>query len=301
MDLRQLRYFVAVAEELSFSAAARRLHLSQPPLSVQIKAIEEELDVTLFERTKRRVTLTESGRIFLVEARATLDQLERAKGLVRLAKQGEVGTLRLAFTGSVPMADAFPRLVSSFRTRCPAASIHLAHRSTGKQLQSLIDLDIDVGFMRPSPLFEPPSNLVVHDLWHDKLKVVVAQEHPLVNRGRDVHMEALSEEPFVFFPRGLACGLYDYVMALCNGVGFVPRVVQEAGEGATIIGLVAAGVGVSVLPESYAKVGIPGVAFMNIASEQASSRLVLAYRRSANSALQARFVEMALESANSAH
>ncbi|HET7634614.1 MAG TPA: LysR family transcriptional regulator [Burkholderiales bacterium] len=297
MDFRRLRYFIAVAEELSFSAAARRLHVSQPPLSMQIRAMEEELDVTLFDRTKRRIALTESGRVFLAEARAALDRLERAKGLARLAKQGEVGTLRLAFTGSVPMADPFPRLVHAFRTRCPAASIHFAHRSTGQQLQSLAALDIDVGFMRPSPLFEPPSNLVVHDLWHDRLKIVVPKEHRLARKRRAVSMEALSEESFILFPRRLACGLHDYVMALCNGAGFVPRVVQEAGEGATILGLVAAGVGVSVLPESYAKVCIPGVVYMNIASKNASSRLILAYRHSANSALLGRFVEMALKAA----
>ncbi|MBS0337799.1 MAG: LysR family transcriptional regulator [Proteobacteria bacterium] len=297
MDFRQLRYFVAVAEELSFSAAARRLHMSQPPLSMQVKAMEEELGAALFDRNRHKVALTEAGRMFLDEARATLAHLDRACDVVRLAANGDAGEIRVAFTGSVPMVDAFPRLVQSFRETCPGARVALAHMSTGQQLQALADGQIDVGILRPAQQFVAAADIEARTIWEDRLALVLPADHALAARRAPPTVAALSGEPFILFPRGLGCGLYDHVMAMCNRAGYVPRLVQEAREVATIIGLVAAGTGISILPESCAKAGIPGIVWRRLATPESKSRLLIAHRPAGASPLVRRFIAMAARAA----
>ena len=292
MDYRQLRYFVAVAEELNFSRAARRLNISQPPLSMQIRAMEEEIGTALFERTRRRVEMTEAGRVFLDQARASLAQLERAAELARRAGRGEAGELRVAFTGSVPMVDAFPRIVHAFRQSCPLARLELSHQSTGQQLQALMARRLDVGLLRPSHLFEPPPQLVVREIWRDELRVVLPAAHRLARKAR-VAVEHLAGEPFLMFPRGLGCGLTDHVLGLCNRAGFVPHVAQEAREGTTIMGLVAAGIGIAILPDSYARASIQGLVHRPLASPHARSRLLLAHPAHDVPPLVQRFVDLA--------
>ncbi len=293
MELRQLRYFVAVAEELSFSRAARRLNMSQPPLSMQIRSIEEELDTALLERTSRRVELTEPGRLFLERARAVLATVDGSGDAVRRAARGEAGEIRVAFTGSVPMFDAFPRFVQTFRERFPAVRVELGHLSTGAQLQALVDRTIDVGFLRPSLLFTPSSDVAVRPVWEDELHVVLPERHRLAGKRGPLRLVDLAEEPFVLFPRGIGCGLFDHVMGLCNRAGFVPRVVQEAREGTTILALVAAGTGVTILPDTYQKANIPHLVHRRLPLPDARSRLLIAWRTADPSPLVTRFVEMA--------
>ena len=293
MDIRQLRYFVAVAEELNFSRAAERLHMSQPPLSLQIKAIEAELGTLLFERTRRKVELTEPGRLFLEHARALIAQMEGAGDAVRRAGRGEAGEIRIAFTGSVPMADAFPRFIQAFREQHPAVRVEMGHQSSGAQLQALADRHIDVGFLRPSHLFVPGDDIAVRGIWEDELKVVLPAGHRLARARGGVRVADLAEEPFVLFPRGIGCGLYDHVMTLCHQAGFAPRVVQEAREGVTILALVAAGTGISILPDTYRHASIPGTVLHTLASPAAKSRLLLAWRKNEKSPLVTRFVTMA--------
>ena len=293
VDYRQLRYFIAVAEELSFSKAARRLHMSQPPLSLQVAAMERELGTRLLDRTRRRVELTQAGLVFLEQARASLAQLERAAEMARRAGQGQAGELRIAFTGSVPMHSAFPRLLSAFRKWSPLARVQLAHMATGHQLQALSDRRIDVGILRPSRNFEPPAQLRLLPLWTDELRAVLPEYHRLAARRGPVPAAALASEPFILFPRELGCGLHEQVLTVCNRAGFAPNLVQEAREGATIIGLVAAGLGVSLLPDSYEKTGIPGVVHRRLDAAEARGRLYLAHRTGDTSPLVRRFVELA--------
>ncbi len=292
MDFRQLRYFVTVAEELSFSAAARRLHISQPPLSTQVKALEEELGTALLARNKRNVALTEAGRLFLDQARRALLHLERAGDVVRQAVRGEAGEIRIAFTASVPMFEAFPRMVQDFRGRHPAARADLIHMSTGQQLQALAEKSIDVGFLRPSVLFCPPPNIRVLRLWRDRLVAVLPAGHPLAADPTPIPLSALSDDTFILFPRGLGCGLFEHVTVLASRAGFAPHVGQDAREGATIIGLVAAGMGISILPETYAKTGIPEVVYRHLDTEDAGSEILLAHRADDPSPLLARFCAM---------
>ncbi|OZI18506.1 LysR family transcriptional regulator [Bordetella genomosp. 9] len=296
MDFRQLRYFVAVAEELSFSAAARRLHVSQPPLSMQVKSLEDELGATLLHRTKRRVELTEAGTLFLEQARRALQHLERAGDVVRQALQGEAGEIRIAFTASVPMFEAFPRIVQEFRSRHPGARADLLHMSTGQQLQALADRSIDVGFLRPSILFCPPPDIRVLTLWSDRLMAALPAGHKLARGDGPLPMAALSGESFILFPRGLGCGLFEHVGVLASRAGFALQIGQEAREGATIVGLVAAGMGVSVLPETYAKTGIPGVVYRPLDTPDASSQILLAHRVGDETPLLARFFDTATAS-----
>ncbi|ANN66894.1 LysR substrate-binding domain-containing protein [Bordetella bronchialis] len=296
MDFRQLRYFVAVAEELSFSAAARRLHVSQPPLSMQVKSLEDELGATLLRRTKRHVELTEAGTLFLDQARRALQHLERAGDVVRQAMQGEAGEIRVAFTASVPMFEAFPRIVQAFRSRHPAARADLLHMSTGQQLQALADRSIDVGFLRPSILFCPPPDIRVVTLWSDRLMAALPASHPLAREDAPLPVAALAGSSFILFPRGLGCGLFEHVGVLASRAGFALQVGQEAREGATIVGLVAAGMGVSILPETYARTGIPGVVYRPLDTPDAASQILLAHRYDNDTPLLARFFETAAAS-----
>lgn len=295
MDFRQLRYFVAVAEELSFSAAARRLHISQPPLSLQIRAIEEELGAQLFKRDSRKVELTNAGELLLDGARKALAQLDRASEIVRQAVRGEAGELRVAFTASVPMFDAFPTILRKFRESHPAVIADLVHMSTAGQLQALADKTIDVGFLRPSPFFYPPGGISVKELWNDRLVAVLPVSHPLAVMNTPVPMEALAREDFILFPRGLGCGLFEHVSTLASRAGFGPRIRQEAREGTTILGLIAAGMGVSILPEIYTRTGIPGVAYRTIDAEGTESRLLIASRSDDDSPLLKHFLAFAGE------
>jgi DNA-binding transcriptional LysR family regulator len=293
VDLRQFRYFVAVAEELNFSRAARRLHMSQPPLSLQIKAIEEELGAMLLERTRRKVELTEPGRLFLERARSVLAAVDGTGEAVRRVARGEAGEIRVAFTGSVPMFEAFPRFVQAFRERYPAVRVELGHLSTGAQLQAIADRKIDVGFLRPSLLFTPSPDIAVRPIWEDELHVVLPERHRLAGARGPFRMADLADEPFVLFPRGIGCGLFDHVMALCNQAGFAPRVVQDAREGTTILALVAAGTGVSILPDTYQKASIPHLVHRKLPSPAARSRLLIAWRAAETAPLVGKFLAMA--------
>lgn len=304
MDFRQLRYFVAVAEALSFSDAARKLHISQPPLSNQIKALEDELGSMLLDRSRHHVALTPAGALFLDKARAALGNLEEAREVVKQVAAGEAGQIRVGFTASVPMKDFFPRALQQFRLAHPNAALELVHMSTGQQLQGIEQGEIDIGFLRPSPQFTPPASIATHEVITDRLVAVLPAMHPLAGQaerrpGADTVDEAssgpvdigmLREQPFLLFPRGLGCGLFDHVTTLCNRAGFAPRIAQEAREATTIIGLVASGAGVSVLPEIYARTGIPGVVYRPLSGPDAGSRLLVARRAGTISPIMQRFM-----------
>lgn len=293
MDIRQLRYFVAVAEDLNFSRAARRLNMSQPPLSQQIKAVEEELGTTLLERNRRSVRLTEPGRLFLLQARSILAQLDSAGDEVRRAARGEAGEIRIAFTGSVPMFEPFPRFIQTFRERFPGVRVEMGHLSSGAQIQALADRRIDVGFLRPSHQFAPGPDIEARTLWEDRLMAVLPSAHRLARRRGEVRMADLADEAFILFPRGIGCGLHDHVMGLASQAGFAPRVAQEAREGVTILALIAAGTGISILPDTYRNASVPGVVHRPIAGPASTSRLLLAWRAGDAKPLLGRFLEMA--------
>lgn len=279
MDFRQLRYFVAVAQELSFSRAAEVLHMSQPPLSQQIKLLEEDLGVMLFERTRRVVKLTHAGTLLYECAQGILDQYAAVRELCALTKDGEAGKLRVAFTASVPMFEQFPRLLQDFRRRYPRIEMDLRHMSTGEQLQALNANELDLGFLRPSSSFEAPPTLITQDIWHDELMLAVGQDHRYACADKATSLHDLADEDFILFPQALGCGLFEHISTLTAHAGFAPRIVQEVRENSTTLALVAAGLGISIVPSIYLHTKPPGVVFKSIYGASTQSRIVMACSR----------------------
>ncbi|KPA92446.1 MULTISPECIES: LysR family transcriptional regulator [Pseudomonas] len=290
MELRHLRYFIAVAEELHFGRAAELLGISQPPLSQQIQALEQELGARLFERTNRRVELSEAGRLFLEEARLVLAQVDKAADVARRAQLGELGELKIGFTSSAPFNSTIPQVIFSFRQAYPAVHLNLQEMSSKRVADALMDESIEVGLMRPLAL---PDALHVVELMREPLVAVLSAKHPLANGSEaGLHLSELAQEPFVFFPRSYGSGLYAQLMTLARQAGFSPHFAQEAGEAMTIIGLVAAGLGVSVLPASYQRIRIDGVVYRRLLDPDAISSVWLVQRKDQKSPMAKAFVEL---------
>lgn len=291
MELRHLRYFIAVAEELHFGRAAERLGISQPPLSQQIQALEEELGVRLFERTNRRVALSEVGRLFLPEARQVLAQLDKAVGVAQRARRGELGELKVGFTSSAPFTSTIPRALRAFRQACPQVHLDLRELSSREVAEAVGEGLLQVGMIRPlDPL---PAGLEALELFAEPLVAVLPADHPqAAEPGRAIGLAELAAEPFVFFPRSFGTGLYDQVLGLARSAGFSPRIVQEASEAMTLIGLVATGLGVTVLPASFSRMRIDGVVCRTLGDPGASTAVWLVRRAGDVSPLVQRFAEL---------
>jgi len=293
MDYRQLRYFIAVAEELNFSRAARRLNISQPPLSIQIRAIEAELGTALFSRNRRRVELTPAGEVLLQNAHRAVKQLDDTAEAVRRAGRGEAGTIRLAFTSSVPMREAFARVLRTFRGCYPDVQIELQHMGTGNQFSALANDQIDFGILRPPTALQQNRDIKLMPLWHDRLHLFLPSNHPLASFISPIPMAELVDQPFVGVEPLVNCGMHEHLMTLCGSAGFTPRIKQEARELTTVLGLVSAGLGVAVLPECYGCMAMPGVTSRPIAAAEAESWLMMAMRNRSVPPLLQRFIDVA--------
>jgi DNA-binding transcriptional LysR family regulator len=255
LELRHLRYFVAVAEELHFGHAAARLHISQPPLSHQIRDLERELGVSLFQRTRHSVCLTEAGRLFLEEARQVLGNAEHAVETAKKAARGEIGRLSVGF-GPTPENGLLQRVLSLFIARHPDVSLELHSLYTNEQLEALAQRQIDVCF----PLL-PISNrdFRVERIGAEPVGVALPTQHPLANKSR-IALAELSQESFVLVSREVG-GFYDFVLDACARAGFAPTVTHEARHVLTALGFVAAGLGVTLLPGAVGAACPPGVVF----------------------------------------
>lgn len=291
MELRQLRYFVAVAEELHFTRAAERLHIGQPPLSLAIQGIERELGVVLFNRTKRKVELTAAGEQFLQEAQPAIAQFNRAVDTARRAARGETGTVRLNYVTSLPLIDVFTRAIRRFRTANPEVHLELGIRTTQQIVDAVLLKSIDVGFIRPALHTILPRSIRVHELFTDRLKLVLPVDHPLAAHPGPVPVKLLRNEPFVLRPRGTGAGFYEQVFALCAEAGFVPEIVQEAEEAATILGLTAAGVGLTIAPEALGAIRISDIVWKELdATSDLTSRVIMISNAEAQNGLRDRFL-----------
>lgn len=276
MELRHLRYFVAVAEELSFTRAAQRLHIAQPPLSTQIKALEEELRAPLFERERRRIYLTPAGRRLLERARAVLASVEEARLEARGAAAGDVGHITIGYTASAMLTPRLPAVLRAWRQAQPGVRLQLQEMSSLEQLDALHARTIDIGVLRKRDVDTPPG--IVLQAWHESpLVAAIPSEDPLA-RARVVRIADLKDQPLITYPRDAGIGLYWKVQALCAKAGFRPRMVQEARDSATIVGLVAAGVGIAVVPGDTRCVALDGVVYQRLADPEATSTLHLAHR-----------------------
>lgn len=258
MDLRHLRYFVAVAEELHFGRAAQRLHIQQPPLSRQIQLMEAELGFPLFDRSRRRVELTAAGAALLARAPQVFGAVDVAVREARRAAEGESGRLVIGYPSSLAYSG-LTELLRAFRTRYPAVELALRELSPGEQIEALKAGGLDVGFVRSS--LDDPS-LASELVRREALMVMLPDDHPLTAQRR-IDLSALAEEPFVMFPRARGPAFFDQLLALCRSAGFTPRIVQEAPQ-LDIISMVAAGLGVSIMPSSMRNFRRPGLRFRAI-------------------------------------
>jgi DNA-binding transcriptional LysR family regulator len=292
MQLRQLLYFVAVAEELHFARAAERLHMAQPPLSRQISALERELGVTLFRRSKRRVELTDAGTLFLSEARRTIEQADHAAVVARRAGRGEVGRLEIAFSSSVPFTPLFPRLMKEFHNAYPELELTLGEMTTREQLDALADGRLDIGFVRPPILYPRPRSVALRTLLREPFLVAFYRGHALAHAPK-LTLEALAQERFVMYPANYGTGFYDQITKLCRNAGFEPIVSQEAKQITAILSLVSAGVGITLIPASMKNVATNDIVYRTIDGASAEAEVALAYRREDRSAAIKAFVKLA--------
>lgn len=271
IELRHLRYFIAVAEELHFGRAAERLHISQPPLSQQIQSLEGEVNAKLLERNNRNVSLTPAGNMFLKEAYQILSQVEAAATKAARIEKGELGELSIGFTSTTPFMNKVTMSLRQYRESFP----HMHQMNTKQQIAPLLTGRIDIGIMRNAVL---PEQLDYQLLFKESFMVAVYEGHPLLKyeeTGIDIHL--LADYPLVFFEREVGTALYDEISHLLSSAGVTPRISQEAGEAMTILGLVSAGMGISIITESFTRMKIDGVKYIKFSNIDATSEVWLVY------------------------
>ncbi|WP_299626230.1 LysR substrate-binding domain-containing protein [Pelagibius sp.] len=264
MDLRHLRYFVTVAEEGHITRAAERLGIQQPPLSQQIRALEEELEVQLFRRKPRGVEMTEAGKALLVDARRILDEVEGALSRAKRTARGEQGRLEVGFTSSAPFHPFVPRVIRLFRENHPKVSLVLEESGTSNLVAALRAERLDVAFIRSA--MPKGEGIRVYPLLDEEMFAALPKGHPLA-RARNEHLKLtyLAAEPLVLYRRASGPGLHDGIVAACRTAGFNPRIVQEAPRITSTLNLVAAGLGASLVPESLRRMRLEGVVFRPLA------------------------------------
>lgn len=277
MDFRSLRYFVAVAEELHFGRAARKLHISQPPLSQQIRNLESRLGLELFRRTSRQVALTPAGDVFLERARRLLTGVEEAQRAARRASRGEIGRLALGFIHAATYT-LLPPVLAAFRARLPAVELVLRELTISEQQLAIAEGSIDAGFLRP-----PVNNASIRSevVLSEPFVIVLPRGHPFARKPR-LALKSLAAEPFVMFtPR--RSPLYGQIVNSCIRAGFSPNVVQEATHIHTIFGLVRAGIGLAMLPASVQAMRIDGACYRPLTDRQPRAEIAMAWRRADDS------------------
>jgi DNA-binding transcriptional LysR family regulator len=277
IDLKQLKYFLAVAEEKSFSRAAERLHISQPPLSQQIMKLEAELGVRLFARTTRTFELTVAGKALMGEAQEMLAKMRMTIDTIRQIDRGEVGRLRVGIVGSA-MWGPIPKMLEEFQTKYPNVTWTLHESGPTVQYEALRAKQIDVGFWREPKLDEDElrnDNLKQELCFRENVCVAINEHHPLASRPH-IELIDIADEPMLTlaldksaFPR--------YLLQCCVNAGFQPKIFQEASEPQTLLAMVGAGLGVTLIPETTSRIGWPGVIFVPIKTNPPSANLYISY------------------------
>lgn len=290
MEIRQLYYFIAVAEELHFSRAAERLGMTQPPLSQQIQALEHSIGARLFSRTNRRVELTEAGKLFLTEARDILKRLEHASEQAARAHRGEIGELRLGFTVSAPFTTVFAKSIADFRQTHPDVQLALREMHSFEQIEALLERRLHIGMVRPVAL---PESLASIELMREPMVIVLRSDHPAAKGApaQPVPLATFANDDFIAFPRSTGGSFIELTDKLCQRAGFKPRVLQEAREASTQIALVAAGFGVAIMPALQQRIQVDNVVYRPIADQEAHTAVWLVWRSGESSPLVRAFVE----------
>jgi DNA-binding transcriptional LysR family regulator len=290
IELRHLRYFIAVAEELHFGRAALRLHLAQPPLSQQIRRLEELVGHPLFLRTSRSVRLTAAGEALLERARRVLRSVERDLSEVRSVGRGEVGSLRVGFISS-GMLTPLPGMLGRYRRLHPRVDLQLREGFSSEMIRALLDGGIDVGFLRDA---DPVEELESETLFSEAFVAVLPSNHRHARR-RTLSAAALREEPFVLFTPLAGHLAYEKTASLCEEQGFRPRVVQEAPQWFTVLRLVGAGLGVSLAPACVERIAPPDAVCVRLAGTSIRSNVELAWRNGEDRSIVTAFRALARE------
>jgi DNA-binding transcriptional LysR family regulator len=297
MELRHLRYFVAVAEERHFTRAAARLGIKQPPLSLQIRRLEQEVGAPLFHRLARGVELTESGALLLEDARRILDQVERTLAGVQSRARGETGHIRVGFAGATYFQPVVPGIVRAFRERFPGVVLSPEQSNTPHLLACLHSGDIDVAFVRPP--IRDDAGLGIDLLVEEPMLAVLPVRHRLAGAAA-VPLAALAGETLILFPRAIGPGLHDAIIAACRNAGFTPLLGQEAPQIPAIVPMVAAGFGVSIVPESIGQIRSAGAVYVKLEGAAPRAVISLAHRRDDHSVAVRNFVALARRYGNGA-
>jgi DNA-binding transcriptional LysR family regulator len=300
MDLRQLRYFIAVAEEGHITRAAERLGMQQPPLSQRIKAIERELDVQLFRRKPRGVELTDAGRSLLDNARIMLAHFNRAIETTRRTARGEQGRIRVGITPTSPFHPFVPGAIRAFRQLHPLVSLSLEERHSNELIEDLHGDRIDAAFIRTPPA--DPRGLVINELMEEELVAALPSNHTLIRdaskRDAPLSLQALAGDTFIIPGGQYGLGLYADTIAACRAAGFTPTIGPDAPRLASTLGLVAIGLGISMVPASLQRMHMDGVVYRRLKnSAQLKSPLMLAVRRGDPSAVVRRFSDLVRKTA----
>lgn len=294
MDLRQLRYYLAVAENLHFRKAAEIVHLSQPALTLQVRALEEELGVLLLQRDRHKTSLTAAGEVLREEARALLAAAERAAERTKRAARGQVGLLKIAFI-STAAARVLPSLISVYREQHPEVELELRNILTAAQLVAIQNRQIDIGLVRlPISASDSIEFFPVH---REPFVVLLPSVHPLAKK-RQLHLRDLRDSNFVMYARQHAPGFHDQILGILNRAGFSPRITQEAGEMYTLVSLVSVGIGVTVAPGSVENYQIPGIVIRKCPELDEESEIAIAILKENNHPAARAFVELALRNSN---
>ncbi len=288
LALHQLYAFTVLAEELHFGHAAQRLGIAQPPLSQQIRRLEEKVGHPLFDRASGRVALTPAGRELLPSARRALDEIAEGLETARRVGNGEVGRIRIGFAASLALT-ILPVLLRAYRDRYPDVETEIHEMTTAPQISALHEQGIDIGLLR-----EPPADpgLVAEPILSEKFVAVLPSGHPLAAE-RVVPLVALANEPFVLLPRATGPTLHDRILGLCRDAGFEPRIGQPAVEWQTVAALVEAGLGISLAPASIRRVRLGGVAYRAIKPNTARTTVAMCWRRDDRNPLIRRFLDVA--------
>jgi DNA-binding transcriptional LysR family regulator len=267
MELRHLRYFVAVAEERHFGRAAQRLRIAQPPLSRQIQMLESELGFALFDRSRRKVELTAAGAVLLDHARRIFEAIDLAVHEAARASKGESGRLVVGYPSSLAYSG-LTELLRAYRARFPEVEVVLREMPPQHQIDALKRSEIDVGFIRGR--FVEPT-IASECVRREPLVVALPAEHPLAGRAR-IKLAQLALDPFVIFPRDRGPVFFDQIVSMCHDAGFTPRITQQAPQ-LDLVSLVAAGFGVSIVPESLRLLGRDGITFRPLVGAPVSELL----------------------------
>ncbi|MES2206053.1 MAG: LysR family transcriptional regulator [Pseudomonadota bacterium] len=290
MEFRHIRYFIAVAEELHFGKAAIRLNISQPPLSKQIQDLENNLGIHLLARNKHKVALTEAGKLFLEQAYIILNEVQQAEKIAQQVRLGTTGILRIGFTVSFLFTEIMHSLIKNYRAIYPNVKIRFYERSSIEQVDSLLNEKLDIGFTRT--LFDfSLLHMEAYCLLNEYLMVVLPDNHILCKH-ETVTISMLANEQFILYERSQRVGLYDQIINLCIAAGFTPDISQEVRTPIAVLGLVAAGLGISIVSSVMQHIQIPNVVYRSLKVNIDDIKVFLIHRKGNGSTLVSNFIKL---------